>query len=170
MQYRLFDTARAELVFEAVDDLWYGPEQVTEISFVPPVSGGLEFPAMAPFTFDSGPTVRNGAVTVEGDVAAWPVFEIQGPVDDPEIDIVGVGRLIFRTSLAWDQTLTVDTRSWARWVKRDGDALPGALSSSGARLSDVSLLPGSYTVLLRGYDTTGTAKLRVLVRPAFTSF
>lgn len=168
--HRLFGVIRAELVFECVDDLWYGAEEVTRIMFVPPVSGGLTFPAEAPFTFDSGPAVRNASVRVSGDVATWPVFEIQGPVSNPEVDVVGVGRLVFSVDLAYDQTLRVDTRPWARWVKRDGEAFPGALSPTGDRLSDVSLLPGTYQVLLRGYDPTGTAELRVITRPAFTSF
>ncbi|UOQ57249.1 phage tail family protein [Leucobacter allii] len=169
--------AKIKAEFECVDELWYGPEEVTEVSFVPPATGGLEFPAEAPFTFDSGPTVRNGSVIVSGDVASWPVFEILGPVANPEIDIIGVGRLVFRTTLAADQFLVVDTRPWARWVKRGYAsnptvlaALPGALDASGARLSDVALQPGAYSILLRGYDTTGTAKLRVRCEPAFTSF
>lgn len=162
--------ATASADFECVDDLWYGPEEQTTIRFVPPVSGGLTFPAEAPFTFDSGPAVRNASVQVTGDVSTWPVFEIKGPVTNPEVDIVGVGKLIFSVDLAYDQTLRVDTRPWARWVKRDGAAFPGALSSAGARLSDVSLPPGTYQVLLRGYDPTGTAELRVSTWPAFTSF
>lgn len=176
-EYRIFDANRASLTFEAVDDLWYGPEESTTIRFVPPATGGLTFPAEAPFTFDSGPTVRNASVQVSGELATWPVFEISGPVTNPEVDIVGVGRLVFRTTLAYDQVLRVDTRPWARWVKRastqrpsDWAAFPGALSPSGARLSDVSLSPGTYQVLLRGYDPTGTAELRVSTWPAHTSF
>lgn len=170
LQYRQFGVDRAVLQFRAIDDLWYGPEQVQSISFVAPVSGGLMFPAESPFTFDSGPTVRNGSVLVSGDVATWPVFEIDGPVTNPEVDVPGVGRLVFRTTLAYDQTLVVDTRPWARWVKRDGAAFPGALSASGSRLSDMALSPGAHTILLRGYDPSGTAVLRVRTFPAFTSF
>ena len=175
-EYRIFDMNRAELTFEAVDDLWYGPEEVTEISFAPPVGGGLRFPARSPFRFNAGPSVRNGSVVVSGDVACSPVLEIRGPVSNPEIDIVGLGKLQFRVALASDQRLVVDTRHWARWVKRgytdstDLAAFPGALSPSGLRLSDVVLRPGAYQVLLRGFDPTGTAKLRVLREPAFTSY
>ena len=159
--------AEIGVTFEAADALWYGQEEVTVVRFVPPASGGLTFPAEAPFTFDSGPTMRNASVQVGGEVATWPVFEISGPVTNPEVDIIGVGRLIFRTTLAYDQTLRVDTRPWARWVKRDGAALPGALSPTGSRLSDVSLRPGTYQVLLRGYDPTGTAELRVSTWAAY---
>lgn len=167
---RLFGLDRASLDFECVDDLWYGPESETTIRLIPPTGGGLTFPAEAPFTFDSGPTERNGSVLVTGDVAVSPVFEIRGPITNPEIDVVGVGRLRFSTELAYDQTLTVDTRHWAQWVKRDGAALPGVLMPSSAWLTDISLVPGAYTVMLRGYDPTGTATLTVRTAPAFTSF
>lgn len=169
-QYRLFDTDRAVLQFRALDDLWYGAEQETLVRFVPPVSGGLTFPAEAPFTFDSGPTVRNSSVIVGGDVATWPVFEIHGPVTNPVVEVPGAGRLVFKTTLAYDDVLIADTRPSARWVKRNGAPVPGVLSVSGARLSDMSLTPGAHTVLLRGYDPTGTATLKVRTAAAFTSF
>lgn len=143
----------------------------------PMQGGGLVFPATAPFTFDSGPAVRNGSVLVAGDVATWPVFEIYGPVTNPEVEVVGVGRLVFNTTLAYDQFLRVDTRPWARWVQRGYvqnptvlSPLPGALSPSGSRLSDMALRPGAYQVLLRGYDPSGTAELGVVLNPAYTSF
>lgn len=167
---RLFGVIRAELAFQAVDDLWYGPAALTEVSFVPPQGGGLRFPAQAPFIFRGGPTVRNGAVHVDGDLPAWPVFEIAGPVTNPTVEVPGVGTLIFKTSLAYDQTLVVDTRPWSRSIKRDGAPVPGVLSAAGARLSDMALTPGAHVVLLKGQDATGTAKLRVHVAPSYSSF
>lgn len=166
--HRLFDVMRAELVFECVDDLWYGPAVSTRVYFSVPETGGLTFPAVAPFTFDSGPTQRNGVLVVDGDVATFPTFAIRGPVTNPTVYVAGHGTLMFETVLAFDQTLTVNTRDG--WVKRNGAALPGALSPRGARLSDMRLSPGSYEVVLGGYDPTGTGYLDVQVEPAFTSF
>lgn len=156
--------------FEAVDDLWYGPEEVTTIRFVPEFTGGLPIPAAVPWVLGGGSGESSYMVTVGGDVAAWPVFELHGPIADPFIEVVGVGRLVFRGQLAYDQTLTVDTRHWARWVKRDGAAFPGALSPAGSRLSDMSMRPGSYQVFFGGHDPTGSSSLDVRVSPAFTSF
>lgn len=170
MTDRKHDIVRAGLVFEAVDDLWYGPEQVTTIRFVPEFTGGLPIPAAVPWVLGGGIGESSYMVSVGGDVAASPVFELHGPILDPFIEVVGVGRLVFSGQLAYDQTLTVDTRHWARWVKRDGDAFPGALSPAGSRLSDMSMLPGSYQVFFGGYDPSGTSSLDVRVRPAFTSF
>ena len=170
MKNRVVNVNRAELTFEAVDDLWYGPEEVTTIRFVPVFTGGLPVPAAVPWVLGGGSGESSYMVTVGGDVAAWPVFELHGPILDPFIEVVGVGRLVFRGQLAYDQTLTVDTRHWARWVKRNGAAFPGALSPAGSRLSDMSMRPGAYQVFFGGYDPTGTSSLDVRVSPAFTSF
>lgn len=175
---RLFGLQGAELRFECVSDLWFGEREATDIRFVSPASGGLTFPAEAPFTFDSGPVDSNGSVLVGGEVSAFPVFEILGPVTNPVVDVLGVGRLVFACDLKYDERLVVDTRPGARWVKRgvkgrpDSElvAFPGALSPSGARLADMGLRPGAHTIILRGYDRTATALLRVLVEPAYTSF
>ena len=169
-QYRLFDVARAELVFECVDDLWYGPAVSKEIGFTPVVTGGLPIPAAVPFVLGGGGGEADFTVDVGGDVTTWPVFEISGPITDPYIEVVGVGRLVFRGVVAYDQTLEVDTRPWARWVLRNGAAFPGALHPSGARLSDMGLKPGSYQVFFGGYDPSGTSRMTVTVAPAYTSF
>ncbi|WP_053386994.1 hypothetical protein [Leucobacter japonicus] len=169
--------AQPTLQFVAANDLWYGAEEQTQIRFTIAAGGGLRFPAREPFRFTSEGPTRNAAVVVGGDVATWPVFEIHGPVTNPEIEVQGVGRLQFRANLPYDKFIRVDTRPWARWVqtgfKNNPEVLspiPGVLSPSGARLSDMALRPGSYTVLLRGFDSTGTAEMRTSVWPAYTSF
>lgn len=167
-------TAEAVLKFDCVDDLWYGEPVEMSVKFAPPVGGGLRFPARAPFRFGGVAAERQAALVVEGERPAWPVFEVRGPVSDPEIDVVGVGRLLFRGVLAYDERLVVDTG--AGWVKRGFigsealSAAPGALSASGSRLSDFALSPGSYRVLLRGFSPSGLAELRSKVSPVFSSF
>lgn len=167
-KHKLYGLSRAELVFEATSDLWFGPEEITQIRFVPVFTGGLPIPAEVPFVLGGGSGESSYMVTVGGDVAAWPVFELHGPIRDPFIEVVGVGRLVFTGQLAYDQTLTVHTGDG--WVKRDGAAFPGALSPAGSRLSDMALRPSSYQVFFGGYDPTGTSRLDVRVEPAFTSF
>ncbi|QIK62337.1 hypothetical protein G7068_03280 [Leucobacter viscericola] len=161
--------AEPTLTFQAVDDLWYGPEQVSRVHLITGSTGGLPIPADVPFVLDGGDGVSDHVVTVDGSAPAWPVFNVRGPIQDPFIEVVGVGRLNFRGQLAYDQTLTVDTRPWARWILRDGNPFPGALSPSGARLSDMSLNPGQHRVFFGGYDPTNTAVLEVRIQAAYRS-
>lgn len=163
-------SAEPSLAFQTVDKKWFGKAESTRINMVPPVSGGLAFPAEAPFAFDSGPRSRSKSILVTGEVAAWPVFALHGPITNPVIDIPGVGRLVFTGVLSFDQTLTVDTRPWARSIMKDGSGASGMLSSAGSRLSDMSLPVGAHTITLRGHDATGTAWLDASVEPAYTSF
>lgn len=163
-------TSNPQLSFRAESQNWYGPEERTTMRLAPVFTGGLPVAAAVPFVLGGGTGQADSIVQVGGDVATWPVFELRGPIQDPWIDVPGVGRLVFRGTLAYDQTLTVDTRPWARWVKRDGAALPGALSPAGSRLSDMAMRPGSYRVIFGGYDPSGTSTLTVRVSPAFTSF
>lgn len=169
-QYRLFDVARAELVFECIDDLWYGPAVSVVIPLFTASTGGLPIPAAVPWVIGGGSGQSDRVVTVEGTQATWPVFTLHGPIKDPFIDVPGVGRLQFSVSLAYDQALTVDTRHWNRSIMRAGADLPGALLASGARLSDMAMQPGAYRIIFGGYDPTSTSRLTVQVEPAFTSF
>ncbi|MBK0418273.1 hypothetical protein JD276_04410 [Leucobacter sp. CSA1] len=168
-QHHLYQVDRAGLEFECMDDLWYGPTENTTVRFSVPETGGLTFPAEAPFTFDSGPVQRNGVLVVGGDTLTGPRFVIHGPVLNPVVEVRGVGTLRFDVDLAYDQVLIAGTRWWERWTVRDGAPVPGVLSPQGDRLADMQLGPGSYEVVLTGYDPSGTGYLDVQVEPAFTS-
>jgi hypothetical protein len=163
-------SAEPSLTFQTVDKRWFGEAVSTRVNSLPPTSGGLSFPAEAPFTFDSGSTSHSKSILVTGEVAAWPVFTINGPITNPAIDVLGVGKLIFAGSLFFGQRLVIDTRPWARWIMKGSSGASGMLSSVGSRLSEMSLPVGAHTVILRGHDVTGTAWLEVSVEPAYTSF
>lgn len=162
-------TGEAALQFAAVDDHWYGPEQVTRVQFVPETTGGLPVPADVPFVLGGGTGQADQIVQLGGDVAAFPVFELHGPIVDPWIDVPGVGRLVFTVTLAYDQVLTVDTRPWRQVVRRDGNPIHGAVSAAGSRMSEMGMPPGSYRVIFGGYDPSGNSWLDVWVRPAYLS-
>lgn len=158
------------LSFAAESDRWYGQEVLVEIPLVAQATGGLPVPAAVPWVIGGGTGQADRTVVLAGDVASWPVFTLHGPVKDPWIDVPGSGRMNFKVDLAWDQSLTVDTRPWNRSIRRDGADLPGALLPSGLRLSDMSMRPGAYRIVFGGYDPTSTSRLTVRVEPAYTSF
>lgn len=151
--------------FATADDLWYGPEQRAHVSLVPPPSGGLLAPLAGPLT--TTPTSdRSTAITVDGELPTWPVFEIAGPITNPVVEVVGVLRMEFRLSLAFDQTLVVDTRPWARSIVVDGAGVAGALTRTSTRLSRGAIPPGTHETVLRG-SSDGLATLATRWQPAF---
>jgi hypothetical protein len=165
----LLDRGRVDLTgtFEAVDDLFYADtEQSVTLDLLPQIGAGL----ILPFTLPAVLTPVGGSDTTtlvnEGDAGAWPVIEFSGPVTNPGVEWVGTGtRVELVTTLAYDQTATVDTRPWARTVLRsDGASLAGAVR--GPRLADLALPPGATEVRFTGQDMTGAARATIRTRSA----
>jgi hypothetical protein len=152
--------------FSAADDLWYGDEQLARVTLVPPAGGGLIAPLAAPLTTTQS-SDRSTVVEIGGELATWPVFEVAGPITNPVVEIVDVLRMEFRLSLAYDQTLVIDTRPWARSILRNGASVAGTLTPTSTRLSRAAVAPGRYETVLRGTSDRGTASLATRWRPAF---
>ena len=153
--------------FTAADDCFYSvSESSGTVVLVPPPSGGLIAPLSSPLATTES-SDRSMGITVGGSLPAWPVIEIEGPITNPVIDVVGLWRMEFRLTLAEGSTLVVDTRPWARTIKRDGASVPGVISRTSTRLSKASLPPGSYEVALRGTSQTGSASARLSWRDTF---
>lgn len=152
--------------FAAADDLWYGAEQRTSVSLVPVPTGGLISPLASPLS-TTRTSDRSTVLDVGGELATWPVFEVAGPITNPVVEVVGRLRMTFRLSLAYDETLVIDTRPWARSILRNGASVAGALTPSSTRLSRAALPPGRHETVLRGASSTGSASLVTRWRPAF---
>lgn len=164
-----FGISKVTADFMAATDLWYGPEQSTSVSIAPAVGGGLVAPLVAPLATTES-SDRSTAVTVGGSLPTWPVFEVRGPISGPVVELVGQWALRFpNLSLAYDQTLVVDARPWARTILRDGESVAGMLAPSSARLQDAVLPPGTHELVLRGTSLTGTASLTARWRDAYTT-
>ena len=133
-------------------------------------SGGMSEPLSEPLSTIGG-GARSGVIDVVGGTAPAPfIATIHGPMTNPWI--AGPGwRFDFLTTLAYDQTLTVDTRPWAKTVLRnDGASLAGTLTRASTALSDARLLPGGGAWLtFGGIDGTGTATCSVSWRPTYRS-
>jgi hypothetical protein len=152
--------------FACADPLWYGVENLSTVALAPPPGGGLIAPLAEPLA--TTPTSdRSTALVVGGEVPTWPVFEIAGPITNPTVEIVGLFKMEFRTTLAYDETLVVDTRPWARTILRNGASVAGSLTRTSARLSQASIPPGAYEMVLRGSSEPGTAYVRALWRDAY---
>ncbi|URQ05005.1 minor tail protein [Arthrobacter phage Iter] len=153
--------------FAAADDTWYGgTEQGVTVSLVPAPSGGLMAPLAAPLSTTRS-SDRSQGVTIGGEMPTWPVFEIQGPITDPTVELVGALRMDFKLVLAYDQKLVIDTRPWARTILRNGASVAGAITRTSTRLAHAALAPGAYEFVLRGSANTGNPSATIRWREAY---
>lgn len=154
--------------FIASDDKFYDDtESQYTFNLLPDTSGGFTWPITWPVFFTSSgekqDTVRN-----EGNVDTWPVITFTGPVANPAIFYNNGESLRLNTSLTAGQSVTIDTRPWARTVLREnGGSIAGTLR--GARLSEMALPPGTTEIGFRGTDATGLARCTVSFRSAFST-
>lgn len=155
--------------FTLVSDLWFGQEQVESVSFAPSTGGGFTFPLTFPMVMASEAD-RSQAIRIGGETDTQHlVFEIAGPITNPSIEVVGVARLDFVTTLAYDEVLVVDARPWARSITVNGSSRAGALTPASTSLSRLTLPPGTHEIALRGTDITGTSSLTTRWRDAYTT-
>lgn len=154
--------------FECVSDLWFGEERVSTVTLVPPLGQGLEEPLVEPLTI-AGAAVTGGALSVGGELPAWPVFTFRGPITNPSV-WTPMWDLQLRVALAWDDVLVVDTRPWVRSMRLNGGPAAGLLMPGSSWLEDLSIPPGSYQAQLRGIDPTGTSQVEIAVRDAYASY
>lgn len=157
--------------FACIDDVWYSTESTTVVTpFAPPLGGGLVAPLKAPLSTTRS-SDRSSVFTVGGEMPTWPVIEIDGPITNPYVEIVGLYRFTLNTSLNHDETITIDTRPRFRSVTRsDGQSLAGNLTRTSPRLQDAVLPLGVYEVAFGGTDVTGTSESRLIWHDAFPTF
>lgn len=152
--------------FAVGTDLWFGDEQSATVGFVPAPGGGLIAPLSAPLATTES-SDRSQVIDVGGRVPTWLSVTIEGPITNPVIEVGDFLRWEFRTTLAYDQTLTVDGSPWVRTILRDGAAIPGTLTPQSTRLAKSIIPPGSHEFVLRGTSQTGAARAVASWRPAF---
>ncbi|QUC01226.1 hypothetical protein [Cellulosimicrobium cellulans] len=160
---------RADVVcdFRVTDPLHYDDdEQTVTLQIVPPTTGGLLAPLVAPLSTarSSAPAAR--FITVRGDAPAPVRVTFHGPVKDPwvrgtgwEVGLVG--------SIAYDGRVVVDTRT-TTVLRADGASVAGMLSRR-TRLAELRLAPGPHELTFGGIDPTGTAAATVAWRDAHYS-
>lgn len=153
--------------FQTKDSCHYADEaESLHLSLIPGNAGGLFSPLVSPLTTVAGGT-RQGIVTVDGDAPAPMEITFRGPVTNPSASSTG-WVVSLNTSLAYDQSVTVDTRRGTVF-RNDGASLGGALSRH-TYLPEARLQPGAREVVFTGTDPTGTASCTVVWRPTYYGF
>lgn len=155
--------------FQAGDDLVYSDlRKVTTVGIVVPPLSFTTWPLRWPVVWQRAESSQAASVVVGGTRPTWPSFTIHGPILNPTIVVGGYGQFMVNTNLLSDQTLYIDTRPWNRGIRRENGAnLAGLVDVRATPLSQFQFPPGSYSVALKGVDTTGTASLVVEHRDAY---
>jgi hypothetical protein len=166
----LLNLGRLDVVmdFRCIDNKCYADVETTNaISIIPPSSGGLRSPLTDPLTtFGRGEGV--GVLEVGGDVEAWLVSLITGPITGPVVDVPLLWKASLDYQLYATENILIDPQPWSRSVRKNGFAnMRGKLTPDSPYLSEMLILPGAHEVLLRGIDPTGTASLVTTHRDAF---
>lgn len=145
-----------------------GPHSITLTLVASAGDGGIVWPVTWPFTWGAQ-GVRQDTVVNRGDSPSWPVITFHGPVAQPSIELVGTGRrLSLDTTLAYDRSITIDTRPWARTILRD-DGASFAGVARGASLSEFQLPVGQTVLAYRGTDLSGQSRCVISWRDAYSS-
>lgn len=155
--------------FQTVDRLFYSDiERQVTLTLVTAGGGGITWPVTWPITWAPGGERQDGLVNA-GNAPTWPVITITGPVAQPSVELVGTGRsLRLDTTIGANQSVTIDTRPWARSIRRsDGANLRRA--AIGASLSDFQLPVGQTILRYSGTDMSGTSSCTVSWRNATKS-
>lgn len=134
--------------------------QAATLGIVPAQVGGIKSPLRAPLR-TSMESSRAAPIEMSGDVEAWPIIEIHGPMQsNAQVEAVGRWRVYLNRALAYDQVVTIDTRPGRRATRLDGQARM-VLDPRSSLISELSLLPGRNVIALRGASIEGTAKVSI---------
>lgn len=156
--------------FQTADRAFYGDvEQERILNLLPNLGGGLMVPFTPPAILRAVNNSDSTMITNGGDLPTWPVITFHGPIVNPSVEWVATGsRLTLQATLAYDRSVTIDTRPWARTALRDdGASLAGSLR--GPRLGEFTLPVGPTQIAFRGQDPTGTSSCVVRWRDAHST-
>ncbi|MEU7640952.1 hypothetical protein AB0C11_33625 [Streptomyces sp. NPDC039016] len=115
------------------------------------------------------PEDRPGWVTNHGITSAWPALRIHGPVAHPRIWNSVTGRVLeLDLSLRTGEWVEMETRPTTCWALRNGTDNVANDLTPGSRLDLFAIPPGRSEIGWSGDDPTGTARLDVSWRSAYT--
>ena len=148
---------RARALFVATDPLRYSTTESTASTGLTTLSGGLDFPATAPFVFGTAGDSSVMDCTNDGTIATPWVATFSGPLTAPELVHLGSGKRITLSgaTLAAGETLVVD--SDARTVLLEGTASRYSWLAAASQWFDIE--PGANSVQLLGASGSGSVSL-----------
>lgn len=134
-------------------------EQVT-LEVAPAATGGVTFPLRFPVRFNRSALTTDRLGTNNGSNPAPVSLRFNGPVTDPEIELVGLWRFAVRGTLQWDEYLVIDPMDSTATVYSTTGRNPRSaynMMSVGSRFTDLEMPPGTHPFVFRALDDTYTA-------------
>lgn len=136
------------------DPFKYGTTLQSLTLGLPASSGGLRVPIRAPIQVTGTTVSGDGLASNAGNFAAVPLVRIDGPVTNPVITNLTLGRSVsYLDTLAAGEYVLIDMGNWA--------ALLNGTSSRSGRLSGTpwAIQPGANTLSFRASSGTGATAL-----------
>ncbi|GGP99399.1 phage tail domain-containing protein [Streptomyces mutabilis] len=113
---------------------------------------------------------RPGWVTNHGDVPTHPSLRVHGPVTNPRIWNTATRRVLeLGLSLREGEWVEMETRPGTCWALRNGTVNVANDLSPASRLDLFALPPGRSEIAWSANDPSGTARLEVAWRSAYTT-
>lgn len=143
-----------------VDETGGSPWHEATVSLVPAQVGGISSPLVAPISTSAAST-RARPFTVGGDAPVWPIVEIRGPIQSgAQVELVAGWTLTLNRPLAYDDTVTIDTRPDRQSMKVN-DRPGNVLAPSSDSITAAAIPPGLQEFALRGASVEGTASATI---------
>lgn len=156
--------------FQLADTHTYADEaRNIDISIIPGVTRGISSPLSGKLSSILAGEQARSVADIGGTARAPFVAVIYGPIRDPWLTEDN-WKLELDLTLAYDQYVVIDTRSFACTVTRnDGANLAGRLTRNSTRLTECRLKPGGANLRFGGKDSTGISHVSVAWRPTYYS-
>lgn len=142
-------------------------EESNTVTIVPASTGGFVFPLTFPVS-TAGIGEKAGEITVGGNMPTWLTVSIEGPITNPEVDVLGLWKIRLLMTIPDEEVVTIDPRQQSRGILLNGVAnVAGSLTADSPQMKDMKVPPGDQQIVLRGSDVTGTASMTVTWSKAY---
>lgn len=155
-----FGWARYGVKLVADDPFWYA-QPTTKTWEQPEVRDFFNRPGKAaPFNIIASSTLDTARITNPGDMEAWPIWEVRGPVTTVDLGVAG-RRVTYRKPIAEGKSLKVDCDPRQQLALLDGEDVTGDLGEYG-----FAPIPAGADVAL-SLAMVGTGTVTATINPRY---
>jgi hypothetical protein len=162
-----------DIEFAATDPRWHAdvPSSLTlSLDQAAPTPAPPGPPCLPADCSEADPARRPGWITNHGDTPAWPSLTLHGPLTNPRVWNTATGHhLALEMELREGEWVEIETRPGTRWALRNGTTNTANAMTPTSRLDRFTIPPGRSEIGWSGHDPTGTSRLHISWRSAYTT-